>query len=133
MVKVMPNQNLASALPKAPRAAVIVAASTLLLLSASGVAQAALQQASPDDSSSFWTYGISIILVLLLVALVAFKKIRASKKEVDVPAKSSGRTNRSENTHLTSGRVAPPDPGRLEERRSQAREGAQGWEKTQPA
>ena len=129
----MPNQNSAPAFPKTPRAAVKVAAATLLLLSASGIAQAALQETSADNSSIFWTYGIAIILVLSLVGLVVFKKIRAAKKVVAAPAKSSGRTNRSENTHPPSGRVTPPDPLRLGELRSQALEGAQVWEKPQPA
>ena len=134
MVKVMPNQNSTSALPKALRAVVTVAAATFLLLSASGIAQAALQEASSDDSSIFSTYGVTIILVLFLIGLFAFKKIRAAKEIRELASsKAHERTHGVEVTFRSSGRIVTPDPVGLDERRSLAIEGAQVWEKSQPA
>jgi hypothetical protein len=134
MVKVMPNQNSASTLSKTPRAVVTVAAALLLVLSASGIAQAALQEASADDSSIFSTYGVTIILVLFLVGLFAFKKYRAAKEIRELAStKAHQRTHGVEVTFRSSGRIVTPDPVGLDERRSLAIEGAQVLEKTQSA
>ena len=109
-----------------------MATATLLLLSASGIAQAALQEPSPNDWSIFSTYGITIIMVLFLVGLFVFKKIRASKGVGELTTtKASERTHGV--TYRAASRVTPPDPIRLGELRSQALEGAQVWEKPQPA
>lgn len=133
-MKVMPNQNSASTLSKTPRAVVTVAAALLLVLSASGIAQAALQEASADDSSIFSTYGVTIILVLFLVGLFAFKKYRAAKEIRELAStKAHQRTHGVEVTFRSSGRIVTPDPVGLDERRSLAIEGAQVLEKTQSA
>src|SRR5260370_41486550 len=97
MVNVMPNQNPTSTLRQRPRAIVAVLAAACLLLSASGTARAAIQAAAPDDSFlSGWTY-VTIFGVLLLVALILYKKTRPSEKWIDVsePVKSPGRSARS--------------------------------------
>lgn len=133
MVKVMPNRNFASTLPRVPRAAVAFVAGALLLVNASGIAHAALQDAQSDDSSIFTTYAITIILVLVLIGLFVYKKVRASQKAV-VPAKSSRRTHRAEDTYLTAARTlpAPAEPAPLDERQPYAPEGAQVSEKAPP-
>src|SRR5260370_29127805 len=133
MVRVMPNQNSASILPKTPRVAITVAV-ILLLLSASGIAQAALQETSADDSSIFSTYGITIILVLFLVCLVVFKKVLAAKETRELAtSKAYERTHGVKVTYRAASQVSTPDPVGLDERRSQALERVQVWEKPQPA
>jgi HEAT repeat protein len=131
MVKVMPNQNSASTLPKVSRATTAFVATTLLLVCMSGTAHAALQEA-PSDDSWISSYGITIILVLTLIGLVIYKKVRAPKKADVATVRPSRRTNRPEDTHLTPTRTAPSDPALLDERRSQSLERAQAWEKPQP-
>jgi HEAT repeat protein len=128
MVNVMPNQNPTSTLRHAPRATVALLAAIL----PSGTAHAAIQVVTSDDSFlSPWSYG-TIILVLMLVALIVYKKRRASREiEVAEPVKSPGRTVRSENPQLTNARVAA-EPATFIERRAPAIEGAQIWEKPNP-
>src|SRR6266852_2627831 len=136
MVNVMPNHNPTSTLPPRPlthRAIVALLAAAFLLLSASGTAHAAIQAAAPDDSFlSGWTY-VTIFGVLLLVALIAYKKLRPTEKWIDVsePVKSPGRTARAENPALTNARVAA-EPSVITERRAPVIEGAQVWEKPVP-
>ena len=132
MVNVMPNQNPTSTPRQTPRATVAVLAAALLLQCASGTAHAAIQAAAPDDSFlSGWTY-VTIIGVLLLAALIAYKKMRPSEQWIDVsePVKSPGHTARSENPPLTNARVAVERT--LVERRAPVIEGAQVWEKSGP-
>jgi HEAT repeat protein len=129
MVKVMPNRNSTSVLPKVPRAAVAFVAAALLLVCAWGTAHAALQDASSNDWTIFSTYGITIILVLALVGLTVYKRVTASK--ATAPARSSGRANRHEDTYLTPARTPPADPSLLDDRRSRAPEAPQVGEKPQ--
>ena len=132
MVNVMPNQNPTSTPRQTPRATVAVPAAALLLLFASETAHAAIQAAASDDSGfSTWTY-VTVLGVLLLVALIVYKKMRPSEKWEDVsePVKSPGRTARPENPPLTNARVAVEHT--LVERRAPAIEGAQVWEKPGP-
>ena len=129
MVNAMANQNQSLTLRPAPRATVAVLAAALLLLCVSGTAQAALQEAAADDSFlSPWAY-VTIVGVLLLVALIVYRKRQSSGKWVDMtePVKSPGRT---EPPPLTNARVA--EPSAFIERRSPAIEGAQVWEKPGP-
>jgi HEAT repeat protein len=132
MVKVMPNQNPTSTLRQAPRATFALLAAAFLLLCASGTAHAAIQEASSDDSW-FSTWGITIILVLMLVGLIVYKKTRASKERTDVaePVKAPGQTVRSESTIPTSVRQ-PAEPAAFVERRAPVIEGVQPWEKPHP-
>ena len=132
MVKVMPTQNPTSGLHNAPRAIVAVVAFTFLLLCAAGTANAAIQEASSDDWSStiFSTYSITILLVLLLVGLIVFKKVRASRETSEFAvAKPQVRSQRSEKTYLAPAGTPPPDPTMLPDRRAHSLEGVQVWEK----
>jgi HEAT repeat protein len=129
MVNAMPNENLTSTRRQSPRAIVAVIAAALLLLCASGTAHAAIQEAAADDSFlSPWSY-VTIAGVLLLVALIVYRK-RQSSGWVDVtdPVKSPRTAVRSENPQLTNARVAP-EPSTFVERRAPMIEGAQVWEK----
>jgi HEAT repeat protein len=132
MVNVMPNQNPTSNLRQTPPATVALLAAALLLLSASGTAHAAIQAAVPDDSGfSAWTY-VTVLGVLMLVALIVYRKMRPSDKWEDVsePIKSPGRSDRSENPPLTNARMAVERTP--VERRAPVIEGAQVWEKPGP-
>jgi HEAT repeat protein len=132
MVNVMPNQNPTSNLRQTPPATVALLAAALLLLSASGTAHAAIQAAVPDDSGfSAWTY-VTVLGVLMLVALIVYRKMRPSDKWEDVsePVKSPGRSDRSENPPLTNARMAVERTP--VERRAPVIEGAQVWEKPGP-
>jgi HEAT repeat protein len=109
-------------------------------LCASGTAHAAIQDEAPDDSFlSPWTYS-SIILVLMLVGLIIYRKRRAAREWIDVdePVKSPEHSARSENTQLKASRgaVEPAAPGERRapatERRAPATEGSQVWEKPNP-
>jgi len=139
MVNVMPNQNPTPALRQAPRAAIAVLAAAFLLLCVSGTAQAALQGAAADDSSFISSpYTVTIILVLLLVGLIVYKKRSAHGKWSDVtaePVKSPTPTVRAEPPPLTNASVRS-EPATLAERRAAPRtpviEGAQVWEKPHP-
>lgn len=133
MVKVMPNRNLPSTLPKVPRAAVAFVAAALLLVNASGLAHAALQDASSNDSSILSTYGVTIFLVLMLVGLVVYKRVRAAREMRDLASsRAYERTHRVQVTYREPAPTAPADPALLDERRSHAFEGAQTWSKPQP-
>jgi hypothetical protein len=127
----MPNRNSTSTLPRVPRAAVAFVATALLIANASSVAYAALQDAPSDDWSIFSTYGITIILVLTLIGLFVYKKVRPSKK-ADLTARSSRRTHHPEDTYLTPARSQVAEPAPLDERHAYALEGAQGGDKSQP-
>src|SRR5258706_12457877 len=132
MVNVMPNQNPTSILRQAPRATVAIVAAALLLLSASGTAHAAIQAAAEDDSSWLSSpYTITIVLVLLLVGLVVYKKRGASGKWEDVsqPVTSPSRAPQ-EKPQLTNARV-PSEPV-LFDRRAPVIEGSQVWERPSP-
>lgn len=131
MVNVMPNQNPTPTLRQASRVTVALMNAALLLLCASGTTQAAIQEAASDDSSWIYSpYTFTIILILVLVALVVYKKRGGDGKWVDVsePVKSPARAVRSENPPLTNARVLS-EPGQFVERRAPILEGAQVWEK----
>jgi HEAT repeat protein len=112
-------------------------ATAFLLLGASGTAhaaiQAATQEATSDDSWFFSPYTITIVLVLMLVGLIVYKKTRHSKDwtEVAEPVKAPGRTVRFESTLPTSARGSV-EPAAFVERRAPAIEGVQQWEKPHP-
>jgi HEAT repeat protein len=132
MVNVMPNQNPTPTLRQASRAAVALLTAALLLLCASGTTQAAIQEAASDDSSWIYSpYTLTIIGILVLVALVVYKKRSGDGKWEDVaePVKSPARTTRAEDPPpLTNARV-PSEPGQFVERRAPMLERAQIWEK----
>src|SRR3977135_3703645 len=139
MVNVMPNQNPSSILRPLPRATFALLASALFLLTASATAHAAIPEAASDDSFlSPWTYS-TLILVLVLVALVVYKRRSAAAELLDFnePARSP-RTARPVAPQPAAARVAV-EPATLNERRAPAIdrrapaiEGSQGWEKPNP-
>ena len=130
MVKVMPIQNSLAALRTAPRALTAGLASVFLLVSV-GTAYAAGEDASSDDilSTLFSTYGITIILVLGLVALLVFRKVRARQEARKVAAKPHRRNSRGETTLADTNATTSREPAMIEERRVQSLQPAQQWEK----
>ncbi len=133
MVNVMPKQNSTSTLRQPLRATAALLIGALVLLCGSGTAHAAIQAAASDDSFlSPWTYG-TIIMVLILVGLVVYKKRGPSSDWVDVakPVKSPERTVRPEKPQQTTARL-PVEPGTLNERRAPVIEGSQVLEKPRP-
>jgi HEAT repeat protein len=132
MVKVMPIHNSVSPYRTAPRALVAALASAFLLLCTAGPAYAAAQEASDDGllSSIFSTYGITVILILMLAGLVVFKKVRAAREGRQMAkARSQGRNSRSDNNYSPGNAPTPREPVMLEERRAQPLQPAQQWEK----
>jgi HEAT repeat protein len=134
MVKVMPNQNSTLNLRQAPRSKFASLAAAFLLLCASGTAHAAIQEATSDESWLFSPYTITIVLVLMLVGLIVYKKTHPSKEWIDVaePVKAPGRMVRPESTLPGPARL-PNEPAPFVERRTPALEGVQPWEKPHPA
>ncbi len=132
MVKVMPNQNPTSTLRQVPRSAFALLAAAFLLLCASGTAHAAIQEATSDDSWFFSTYTITIVLVLILVGLIVYKKTLASREIRELAAsKPHERTHGVEVTFRPPARL-PAEPSAFVERRAPAIEGVQQWEKPHP-
>jgi HEAT repeat protein len=131
MVKVMPIHNSVSAFRTALRALAVALASAVLHLCMAGTAYAAGQEA--DDgllSSIFSTYGITVILILILAALVVFKKVRARQESRQTaPTRSPGRNSRSEHNNSSASSTEQHEPVVLEERRAQSLQPAQQWEK----
>jgi HEAT repeat protein len=79
-MKAMPTPNSTRPL----RAATLTTAAGLLMLTHSLTANAAIQEASEDWTSSiFSTYGITIILVLVLGSLFVYKKIMKRREQQD--------------------------------------------------
>src|SRR5437763_4616664 len=132
MVKAMPTQYLTLRLRPVVPKIIFSLASASLILSGSITANAAIQAESSDDwtSSIFSTYGITIMLVLLLVGLFVYKRIRA-KKEAQEFANLRGRkrTQSTDKNYLAAARVQSLEPSLLPERRQQQSESAQVWEK----
>src|SRR5712692_3386662 len=132
MVKVMPTQKSTLRQRKAPRTILSFVACAFMLLCAAGTTNAAMQDASSDDWfwSIFASYGITILLVILLVGLIVFKRVRASREARGfAAAQSSGRTQRSEKTYLAPAGTIPSEPSVLNERRAPLMEGVQVWER----
>jgi HEAT repeat protein len=131
MVKVMPNQNSVSAFRTARRALLATLAASFLICNA-GPVHAAAEDAASDGilSSIFSTYGITIILVLMLVALIVFKKVNRTLKARELAAPQPHRRN-------SRGEITPPppastphrEPAMIEDGRAQSLQPAQQWEK----
>src|SRR2546427_928351 len=130
MVKVMPNQKSVTVLPRSIMAAIGCAS---LLLGATGTVRA--DDASSDDlfSTIFSTYGITVMLLLVLVGLIVFKKIRARKEAAEFEAaKSPNRTSRSAANSAAPTITSSREPIMADERRARV-EAVQQWENAQPA
>jgi len=130
MLKAMPTQPLTLRLRPVVSKIIFSLASAALILSGSITAHAAMQAESSGDwtSSIFSFYGITAMLVLLLVGLFVYQRISARKKAKAAP-NLRGRTQSSEKKYLASARVQALEPSPLVERRQPAIEGAQVWEK----
>ena len=116
MVKVMPNQKSVTVLPRSIVAAIGCAS---LLLCAAGTVRA--DDASSDDlfSTIFSTYGITVVLLLVLVGLIVFKKIRAKKEAAEFEsAKQQTRTSRLATRSSTAPEAEPREPIMTDERRA---------------
>src|SRR3989440_6035769 len=133
MVRVMPNQNSVFGLQRAARALFAGTLCVLTILCATGIARAQSSDSSSDDwgSSIFSTYGITIFLVLLLVGLFVFKKVRAGQHSRSLIARPVVRTAHSQNTNVTPSNLTQ-DTG-SNEALNRLPEGVQLWEKPQPA
>jgi HEAT repeat protein len=129
----MPNQNSVFGLQRAARALFAAVLCVLAILCAAGTARAQSADSSSDDWSStiFSTYGITIFLVLLLVGLFVFKKVRAGQNARELAvARSVGRTSRSQNTFVTASEL--PRDTRSNESLVRSPEAPQPWAKPQP-
>src|SRR3989440_4626178 len=133
MVRVMPNQNSVFGLQRAARALFAGTLCVLTILCATGIARAQSSDSSSDDwgSSIFSTYGVTIFLVLLLVGLFVFKKVRAGQHSRSLIARPVVRTAHSQNTNVTPSNLTQ-DTG-SNEALNRLPEGVQLWEKPQPA
>ena len=130
MLKVMPNQKSVTVLPRSIVAAI---GGAFLLLGAAGTVHA--DDASSDDlfSTIFSTYGITVVLLLVLVGLIVFKKIRAKKEAAEFEsAKQQTRTSRLATRSSTAPEAEPREPIMADERRARV-EAVQQWENPQPA
>src|SRR5436190_4032989 len=78
-MKAMPTKNST----RRSRAAIIVPAAGFLILAQSLTANAAIQEATDDSwtSAIFSTYGITVLLVLVLGSLFVYKKIMKRREE----------------------------------------------------
>lgn len=130
----MSIQNPTLQLRQQARTALYIAASAILILSASGTAQAAMQEESEGWLSTiFSTYGISILLIVVVVSLVVFRKWNAKKKNEGFEDVAPRRRAGAEKNYLAPADSLPTEPAMLAERRPQTIEGAQVWEKpTEP-
>ena len=127
----MPNQNSVFGLQRAARVLFAGGLCGLAILCAAGTACAQSADSSSDDwdSSIFSTYGVTIFLVLLLVGLVVFKKVRAAQHSRSLIARPVVRTSRSQNTNVSSSEL--PRDTSSNEALNQLPEAAQLWEKPQ--
>src|SRR5438270_8988110 len=82
MVKVMPTENSTLDQQRARRKRIVPISALLFLCTARGVLAQSTAAAASDDwtSSIFSSYSITIVLILFLIGLLAYKKIRARKE-----------------------------------------------------
>ena len=132
MVRVMANQNSVFGLQRAARALFAGVLSVLAILCAAGTARAQSADSSSDDWSStiFSTYGVTIFLVLLLIGLFVFKKVRAGQHSRELIARPIVRTSRSQNSSVMASEL--PRDTTSNEALNRLPEAVQLWEKPQP-
>lgn len=132
MVNVMPIQNSVSAFRTARRALLVALAPLFLLICHAGTVHAAEEDAASDGllSTVFSTYGITIILVMVLVALIVFKKVNgALRKRAAAAPHPHRRNSRGETTPPVKTTTTHRESAMTEEVRTQSRQPAQQWEK----
>src|ERR1051325_11222903 len=129
MVPAMPTKNFNLRVLRQTSTAVIAA--VFLLLSSATVTRAALQDAPADDWSStiFSTYGITIVLLLVLVGRIVDKRITRAKEKNEFPSIPSAKRQLAEKNYLMPPAMAPMEPTMLTERGAHEMEGVQVWEK----
>ncbi|HSP62654.1 MAG TPA: hypothetical protein VLQ90_06710, partial [Pyrinomonadaceae bacterium] len=132
MVRVMPNQNSVFGLQRAARALFAGVLCALAILCAAGTARAQSADSSSDDwgSSIFSTYGVTIFLVLLLIGLFVFKRVRAAQHARELIARPIVRTPRPQDTVVTLTEL--PRDARANESLVRSPDAPQPWEKPQP-
>ena len=88
----MPTQNPTLQLRQLARNFLFSAACAVLIMASSGTAQAAIQEESSETwfSTIFSMYGITIMLIGLLAALILYKRHNA-KKEAEEMVTAGGR------------------------------------------
>lgn len=128
-MKAMPTPH---STPRLRATTLVTAAATLML--ANSHSAAAMQAAGSDDlmSSVFSTYGITILLVVVLAALFVYKKVMKRREEAEFADAYPARNRRPEGVEPAAAAVpnAPVSP--VNERRSQPMEPVQP-EKGEPA
>jgi HEAT repeat protein len=131
MVRVMPNQNSVFGLQRAARALFAGVLWALAILCAAGTARAQSADSSSDDwSSSISSYGVTIFLVLMLIGLFVFKRVRAAQHARELIARPIVRTPRPQDTVVTLTEL--PRDARANESLVRSPEAPQPWEKPQP-
>ena len=120
----MPTQNPNLRVRHLVRNLLCGATATVLIITSSGTVHAAIQEESSNSwfSAPFLIYGIALILIVLLATLVLAKRYNA-RKHVKIQSAGSRSTR---NQTVPEGPAASPT---LFERRMQAAETAQVWEK----
>jgi HEAT repeat protein len=129
----MPTQNPNLQLRHLARNVLFGATCAVLIIASSGTVQAAIQEESSDSwfSTIFSMYGITLMLIALLTALILYKRYNA-KKEVEEVKAAGARGNRNQSdsrSYLAPEDSLPAEPSLLPERRMQPVETAQVWEK----
>ncbi len=129
----MPTQNPTFRLRHLAPSLLSSAACAVLIMASSGTVQAAIQEESSDSwlSTIFSTYGIALMLIATLTALILFKRYNARKQAEEFAAAGSrnSRNQSDAKNYLAPEDSFPTEPSMLPERRTQAIEGAQVWEK----
>jgi HEAT repeat protein len=130
----MATQNSVFRLQGATRALFAGVLCLLTVMCAAGLARAQSADASSSDdwsSSIFSTYGVIIFLVLLLVGLFVFKKVRAGRKAQELAVAQSGASaDRPRTAVITSPEI--PQGTRTNESLSRSPEMPRPWEKSHP-
>src|SRR6476619_2062549 len=136
-INAMSTQNPTLRLRRLARNFVFSAASAVLIMTSSGTAQAAIQEESSESwfSTIFSMYGITIMLIGLLAALILYKRYTA-KKEAEEMMATGGRRGRNQSeakNYLAPEDSLPAEPSLLPERRTQPVEATQVVEKPSEA
>ena len=107
----MPIQTSVSPFRTARRALLAALAPAFLLICSAGTVHAADEAASDGILSTiFSTYGIMIILVLVLVALIVFKKVNGARRKRVVASQPHRRNSRGETTPSVTTATTPREP-----------------------
>ena len=128
----MPTQNPTLQLRHLARNFLFSTACAVLIMASSGTAQAAIQEESSETwfSTIFSMYGITIMLIGLLAALILYKRYNAKKEAAEIVT-AGGRSSRNQSearNYPAPEDSLPAEPSMLPERRTQPVEAAQPGE-----